>query len=121
MKDVNLNVTEEGTLEDFLGVNVDRQADGTMHLIQPQLIESILKDLRLLQPGVNMKTTPSCSSRILQRHKNAKPFDNSFNYRSVIGKLNYPERGSRSDISYTVHQCARLTSCPKVEHGEAIK
>ena len=65
MKDVNLNVTEEGTLEDFLGVNVDRQADGTMHLIQPQLIESILKDLRLLQPGVNMNTTPSCSSRIL--------------------------------------------------------
>ena len=65
MKDVNLNITEEVTLEDFLGVNIDRQADGTIHLTQPQLIESILKDLRLLVTGVHMKPTPSCSSRIL--------------------------------------------------------
>ena len=54
---VKLNITEEGTLEDFLGVNKDRNAGGTIHLTQPQLIDSILHDLRLLQPGVHTNTT----------------------------------------------------------------
>jgi hypothetical protein len=49
------------------------------------------------------------------------PFDNSFNYRSVIGKLNYLEKATRSDISFAVHQCARFVSDPKVEHGEAVR
>ena len=31
------------------------------------------------------------------------------------------ERGSRSDISYAVHQCARFCSDPKKEHGQAIR
>ena len=39
----------------------------------------------------------------------------------MIGKLNYLEKGSRSDIAYIVHQCARFSSCPKKEHGEAIR
>ena len=69
MKDAKLNITVGGTLEDFLEVNIDRKADGTIHLAQPHIVESIPEDLLLLQPGLNMKTTPSCSSRILQRHK----------------------------------------------------
>ena len=55
------------------------------------------------------------------RHAQSEPFDKSFNYRSVIGKLNYLERGSRNDISYAVYQCARFCSDPKKEHGEAIR
>ena len=55
------------------------------------------------------------------KHANSTPFDKSFHYRSVIGKLNYLERGSSSDISYIVHQCARFSTCPKKEHREAIR
>ena len=36
-----LDITEEGTLEDFLGVNIDRISDGTIHLTQPHLIGNI--------------------------------------------------------------------------------
>ena len=121
MRKVNLDITEEGTLEDFLGVNIDRRNDGTIHLTQPLLIDSILKDLNLLGPGVKTRDTPACSSRIFKRHSDSESFDKSFNYRSVIGKMNYLERGSRSDISYAVHQCARFCSDPKKEHGQAIK
>ncbi len=35
----------------------------------------------------------------------------------MIGKLNYLEKGTRSDISYIVHQCARFTDDPKESHG----
>ena len=36
--------------------------------------------------------------------------------RSVIGMLNYLDKGSRSDIAYATHQCARFVDNPKVEH-----
>lgn len=121
MKRAKLDITIEGDLEDFLGVNIDRKEDGTIHLTQPHLIDTILKDLNLLGEKVKPKDTPAASSRILGSHSNSEDFDKNFNYRSVIGKLNYLERGSRSDIAYITHQCARFTSCPKKEHGNAIR
>jgi len=35
--------------------------------------------------------------------------------------MNYLEKGTRMDIAYQAHQCARYTENPKVEHGKAIK
>ena len=37
-----LAITVEGDLADFLGVNIDRRDDGTIHLSQPHLIDQIL-------------------------------------------------------------------------------
>ena len=34
MKSTGLELTKEGNLSDFLGVNIDRKADGTIHLMQ---------------------------------------------------------------------------------------
>ena len=116
-----LAITVEGDLADFLGVSIDRRKDGSIHLTQPHLIDQIIKDLRLHDDNVKPRTTPAASSKLLTRHTSSKPFDNSFNYRSVIGKLNYLEKATRSDISYAVHQCARFVSDPKVEHGEAVR
>jgi hypothetical protein len=47
MKRVKLNITVEGGLEDFFGININRCKDGTINLTQPHLIDQILKDLRL--------------------------------------------------------------------------
>ena len=121
MKLAKLDITVEGGLEDFLGINIDRRKDGTIHLTQPHLIDQILKDLRLDDENVTTKDTPASSSKILRRHTDSEAFDGSFNYRSVIGKLNYLEKGSRSDISYIVHQCARFTTDPKREHAQALR
>ena len=38
-----LELTKEGYLSDFLGVNIDRKADSTIYLMQPQLIDQISK------------------------------------------------------------------------------
>jgi hypothetical protein len=64
----------------------------TYHLTQPHLIDSILKDLRLEGDDTKVKDTPAKSSAILKSHVNSTDFDNNFNYRSVIGKLNYLEK-----------------------------
>jgi Reverse transcriptase (RNA-dependent DNA polymerase). len=121
IKSTGLNITIEGDLQDFLGINIQRENDGSIYLSQPHLIEQILEDLRLTDDNVKVKDTPAKTSEILNAGLNSNDFDNSFNYRSIIGKLNYLERGTRSDIAYIVHQCARFTSCPKQQHAYAIK
>jgi hypothetical protein len=121
IKKAGLNITVEGDLQDFLGVNIERKENGTIHLTQPHLIDQILKDLHLEKEKVSTKTTPARSSTILNAHEDSKAFDGHYHYRSVIGKLNYLERGTRPDIAYIVHQCARFTANPKEEHGAALK
>ncbi|CAJ1970060.1 unnamed protein product [Cylindrotheca closterium] len=60
-------------------------------------------------------------SRILQKEADSPEFDNQFNYRSVIGKIAYLEKGTRPELAYACHQCSRFSSAPKKAHGEAIK
>lgn len=39
----------------------------------------------------------------------------------MIGQLNYLEKGTRPDIAFQFHQCARYSEEPKVEHGQAVR
>jgi hypothetical protein len=75
-----LSITVEGDLADFLGVNINRRPDGTIHLSQPHLINQILEDLRLNKANVKARSTPAASSKLLTRHSDSEPFDNSSNY-----------------------------------------
>ena len=120
MEAAKLGVTDEGELSDFLGVHIERKG-GEFHLTQPKLIESILEDLNLDDPSTNTKDIPMASSKLLSRHPNSPDFDQNFNYRRVIGKLNFLEQSTRGDISYATHMLARFCTCPKQEHGAAAK
>ena len=119
IRGAKLDITVEGDLQDFLGVRITREADGSVHFTQPHLIDKILKDLRLDNDEVTTRDVPARSSVLLSRHTDSKDFDGVFNYRSIIGMLGYLET-TRSDISYAVHQCARFSTAPKVEHGKAV-
>ena len=46
IKSTKLEITEEGDVQDFLGVNITRNDDGSIKFHQPLLIDSILKDLK---------------------------------------------------------------------------
>ncbi len=100
-------IQEEGTLGDFLGIQIMREAEGNLNLTQPQLITSILQDLGLEESNVKGRTTPALKTVLVQKDSDGEPFDNSFNYCSVIGKLNYLEKSTRPEIAYAVHQCLR--------------
>ena len=80
MREDKLDVTEKGTLEEYLGINIDRKSDGTIHLTQPYLIDNILNDLNLLVKGVKTKTTLGSPSKIFMRNQNSKDFDQSLHY-----------------------------------------
>ena len=75
MQEVGLQLTIEGNLEDFLGVNIDRTSRGAIHLAQPHLIDSILQDLHLKKGEINCKDTPMKSSTILNKSKESPEFN----------------------------------------------
>jgi hypothetical protein len=95
--------------------------DGTITLTQPHLIDAILTDLKLQSTGTKGRETPALSSILLYEDPKGPPFDASFHYRSIIGKLNFLEKSTRPELAYAVHQCARFCSNPKHSHGIAIK
>jgi hypothetical protein len=123
IKDIGstFEITSQEKASDFLGVNIARNEDtGTIVLTQQLLIKSILKDLGLKE-DLNGRNTPALSSHILRAHKESEKHNEKWHYRSVIGKLNYLEKSTRPDIAYAVHQCARFTEDPRVEHTKAVK
>ena len=81
-----LELTVEGDLKDFLGVNIEKK-DGGFWLTQPQLISQILEALRLKKDDTNIKATPMVWTKILGKEKESPEFNRDFNYRWVIGKL----------------------------------
>jgi hypothetical protein len=113
-------VQEEGDLCDYLGIEIKKE-DGGITLTQPQLIESILKDLKLDGTNIKSRSTPALKTRVLHKDDAGTPFDESFHYRSVIGKLNYLEKSTRPDISHAVHQCARFSASPKQSYAMAVR
>jgi hypothetical protein len=119
MKSV-FDLTDEGELSDYLGIKIQRLPDGRITLTQPHLIASIINDLKFVK-NTKAKDIPALSSAILQRDLDGEEFDEHWDYRSVIGKLNFLEKSTRPDISYAVHQCARFASNPKKSHANAIR
>ena len=120
IRNANLNITVEGDIQDFLGVNITRHKNDSIELSQTHLINKILQELRI-SSAIHTHDIPAASSKILHRHQSSPPHDNSFHYRSLVGMLNYLEKGSRSDIAYATHQCARFAIAPKQEHASAVR
>ena len=124
--DKNFKIEDQGTLNDYLGVNIEKRKDGKLEMTQPTLILSILKDLGLWETNhknkPTVRTTPALSTVILTSHEEDEDFDNkAFDYRQVVGKLLYLEKSTRPDIACAVHQCARFCTAPKAKHAEAVK
>ena len=113
-------VDDQGDVGDFLGIQIKQQADGSVHLSQPQLIDSIIKDLHLQQSS-NPKSTPAVTSTLLHKDTDGLDMLPEFHYRSVIGKLNFLEKSTRPDISVSVHQCTHFSESPKKSHAEVVK
>jgi hypothetical protein len=49
------------------------------------------------------------------------PWQLTWNYRKVIGILNYTTASSRLDISFAVYQCAWFSNNPQRSHEIAMK
>ena len=121
IKGTGLKITEEGTIDDFVGVHIHRTPEGAFELLQETLIKSILSNLHLDQESTTSKRTPAKIGQLFRAHDESPEHDYHFHYQSVIGKLNFLEKATRPDISYATHQCACFLSNPQMEHNKADK
>jgi hypothetical protein len=72
-------------------------------------------------PKGRLKNTPTPTTAILHADTDILARQESWNYLSIIVKLNYLAQNSRPDISFVVHQCARFYKEPKALHEKAVK
>ena len=114
-------ITDEGSLADFLGVKIRKDEQGSMLLTQTHMIESILHYLDVNLEIYAKCTTSAMPSKLLTRDTDGKEFVRDWEYRSVIGKLNYLEKCTRPDLAFAVHQCARFSSDPRESHAIAVE
>ena len=112
-------ITDEGEIDEYLGVKVHRNNGGSFELSQPMLIEQILTALGFNE-RTKPKTTPALSSKILQRDEDGPDHETAWDYWRVIGQLSFLEKSSRPDHAYAVHQCARFSVNPRTSHKHAV-
>jgi len=110
---------DEGDVSAFLAVQINKDPKAkTISFTQPGLIDQIIRDVGITRSSKG-KDTPVDS--ILYADADGPPRVESWNYRSILGKLNYLANYTRPDISMAVHQCARFCSAPRALHELAIK
>ena len=113
------NLTDEGSdVNVFLGIKVDKGENGSITMMQPALIQRILKDLSLLDGNCKLHDTPA--NVVLTKTLSGDERNQTWNYRSIIGMMMFLASSTRPDILFAVHQCAKFNSCPKRVHEEAV-
>jgi hypothetical protein len=117
LRECNFGLGIEADYAKYLGVDIIAQPDGTLLMSQTGLIERFLVDFGLTN-YTSTKITPA-AEQILRPFKTSPPFEELFNFRSVLGKILYVSSNTRCEI--TNHQCARFSIDPRSPHGIALK
>jgi hypothetical protein len=109
--DYKLTLNEPYPIEDFLVIRFSHQDNRELHMSQTGLIDAMTESAHI--PKSRLKNTPTPATAILRADTEGLARQESWNYLSVIGQLNYLAQNSWPDISFTFHQCARLSKEPK--------
>jgi hypothetical protein len=118
IQEASLNIEDQGHPANYVGVNIKKTKGGSYELTQQALIDSIIQDVGL--NDAKTKPAPAKVAQLLHAHKDAPSFDLDFNYRSVVGELNYLAQTTHPDVMYAVHQIAKFSADLREPHGNAI-
>jgi hypothetical protein len=99
---------------------VGNNPNGSIELTQVGLTDRIIGALGLDQDKSTGKSTPA-EYGCLRTNADDEPCDETFNYRSVVGMMQYLSGYIRPDIDFAVSQCACFSSNTKRTHDVALK
>ena len=118
LREYGLELTQEGTFEEFLGIKFDYKSNGTIECTQKGLIQKVLQTAGMEK--CNPNSTPTLQTT-LGKHKDAPLMEESWNYRAICGMLLYLSTNTRPDISFAVSQVCQFSNEPKKPHATAVK
>jgi len=98
-------LTYEGDEGAHLGLDMTCQPDGSLELAQPGLIQKIITAAGLEDNSAQHRTP---ATTILHADLSGPDRDHTWNYRALIGMLNYLASSSHPDTAFVIHQCARF-------------
>ena len=84
------------------------------------LINRIIEEISGIKKA-NPVRYPALPLVILTKETNSEERKEHWNYRSVIGMLNFLKKSTHSELCYAVHQCARFCNDPKMVYEQAVK
>jgi hypothetical protein len=111
-------LTSQGTVGAYLGIDIKKTTQGFIELTQTGLIQKIISACGLQDQSAEHSVP---ATTILTADLDGPPREHSWNYRSLIGMLNYLASSTRPDITFAVHQCAKFTTAPRRVHELAIR
>ena len=100
--------TDEGSIDKYLGVNIEQLDGGSFEMSQPFFIERITTLLGIENDHTGEKITP-VDKPLLNKDLNGVPRKYQWNYCAAIGMLTYLIGSVRPNIVMAVHQCARFS------------
>ena len=100
--DLKYDFSRDTTFSSYLGIQLQSLADGCIKLLQPHLKSSAIDVMGLSE--ANSCTTPIATP--LFKHMDSPPFDQSFNYRSALGILQYIGNNTHLECAYAINACA---------------
>lgn len=112
---------ENTSVYQYLGIDlkVIELDDGYRKVVMSQepLIDRVLQATGM--ENCNSKRTPA-SATMLGLDKDGEPYQEQWEYASVVGMLMYLVN-TRPDVQPATHQACRFTHAPKQSHAEAVK
>ena len=111
------NLEYENDLAGYLGVEIRKTDDGAMHLSQYHLTKRIIAALGL--EDANPVATPATGP--LLRQPDSPPRKEGWNYRSVVGMMQYLCNNTVCEMAFAVNQVARYGNNPRLIHEQAVK
>ncbi|XP_028798944.1 uncharacterized protein LOC114754339 [Neltuma alba] len=115
--DHEFSLKDLGPLSYFLGIEVKRYKDGSLHLVQTKYLKDILSRAGM----VNTKgvVTPMTVGLKLFKH-GSDVMINPQLYRSIVGALQYATI-TRPEISFAVNKVCQFMQNPLMSHWKAVK
>ena len=114
----NFDLSEEGTIEAFLGVEI---SDHNKEKLTRQMF-LIQRVIQAVGMGVSNPTKTPSTTVALSADDGGPVRVGTWNYALVVGMLLYLAGNTWPDIAFeVVHQCARFSHHPKKCHEDAVK
>ena len=104
----------EDSVAGYLGILIDRKADGTIHITQQGLTTRIITALNLGDSTIAAVPTPSTG--YLPVDTDGEGANGNFDYASIVSQLAYLQGHSRINIALAASQVARYVHKTKRSH-----